>query len=95
MNFANGLDGKIGWIVNNDIVDGSQPKPMTLIGSNLLTVMNRANPRSIEHNGLVKNGVNKRLFTLYIKKLALITMRGNGLLMVIGNPKRMRVLPCF
>ncbi len=29
------------------------------------------------------------------KKLALITMRGNGLSMVVGNPKRMRVLPCF
>jgi hypothetical protein len=95
MDFADGLDGKIGWILNNDIVDGSRPKPMTLIGSDLSTVSNCADPRWIEHNGLVKNMVNKCMFTLYIKKLALITMRGNGLSMVIGNSKRMRVLPCF
>jgi hypothetical protein len=44
MDFADGLDGKIGWIVNNDVIDGSESKPMTLIGSNLSTAMNRANP---------------------------------------------------
>ena len=33
------------------------------------------------------------MFTLYIEKLALIMMRGNGLSMVIGNPKRRRILP--
>ncbi len=87
MDFANGLDGKIGWIVGDDLVDGSRSKPMTLIGSNLLTATNCANPQWIEHNDLVKNGVNKRMFTLYIEKLALIKMRGNGLSMVVGNPK--------
>jgi hypothetical protein len=68
VDFANGLDGKIGWIVDNDVVDGSQPKPMMLIGSDLSTAMNCANPRWIKHNGLVKNGVNKPMFTLYIEK---------------------------
>jgi hypothetical protein len=68
VDFAGCLDGKIGRIVDIDVVDGSQPKPMTLIGSNLLTATNRANPRWIKHNGLVKNGVNKRMFTLYIEK---------------------------
>jgi hypothetical protein len=63
--------------------------------SDLSTGMNRANPQWIEHNGSVKNRVNKHMFTLCINKLTLITMRGNGLLMVVGNPKRMRVLPCF
>jgi hypothetical protein len=69
VDFANSLDGKTGWILNNDIVDGSQPKPMTLIGSDLSTVSNCANPRWIEHNGLVKNVVNKCMFTLYIEKI--------------------------
>jgi hypothetical protein len=67
VDFANGLHGKIGWIIEDDVVDCSQPKPMTLIGSNLLTATNRADPRWIEHNSSVKNGVNKRMFTLYIE----------------------------
>jgi hypothetical protein len=87
VDFANGLDSKIGWIIDNAIVDGSQPNPMMLIGSNLSTTTNRANPRWIAHNGLVKNRVNKHMFTLYIEKFALITMRGNRSLMVVGNPK--------
>ncbi len=87
MDFANGLQGKIGWIVDDDVVDGIRPKPMMLIGSDLPTATNRANPRWIKHNGSFKNRVNKHMFTLYIKKLALITMRGNGLTMVVSNPK--------
>jgi hypothetical protein len=70
VDFANGLDSKIGWIINNDVIDGSQPKPITLIGSNLSTATNRAYPRWIKHNGLVKNGVNKRMFTLYIYRIS-------------------------
>jgi hypothetical protein len=58
---------------------------MTLIGSNLSTMTNRANPRWIEHNSSVKNGVNKCMFTLYIEKIALITMKGNGLSMVVDK----------
>ncbi len=68
MDFADGLDGKIGWIVDDDVIDGSQPKPMTSIGSNLSTATNCSNPQLIKHNGLVKNGVHKRMFTLYIEK---------------------------
>jgi hypothetical protein len=29
---------------------------------------------------------------VYRKKIALITMRGNGLLMVIGNPKKLALM---
>ncbi len=70
MDFADSLDGKLGWIVDNDIVDGRQPKPMMLVGSNLSTMKNCANPQWIEHNGLVENRVNKRMFTLYIEKIS-------------------------
>ncbi len=95
MDFADGLDSKIGWIVNNDIVDGSQPKPMRSIRSDLSTATNRANPRFIEHNGFVKNSVNKRMFTLYIKKISPDNNEGQWVVNGRWQSKRMRVLPCF
>jgi hypothetical protein len=49
-----------------------------------VTATNRGN-RRVEHTGL--DGVNIYIHLL-MKKLALIMMEGNGLSMVIGNPKK-------